>query len=307
VRRSTEDLGGKQPMSFEEAMHMEMRAQRGEPSGVMTSRFIEPLPLDAKQIKSTPADFQKHWDDCLEAQRKALYERMEYKISRALLGPTSPEPGSDPKKREVDHKRAIGRLLFALCLAQGEDAAESDAAFKGVVPGSADFGNRLVNSEAYKKQVQRCYVVCGLRTVLGVGGDDAEQMKKLATECGFAQDRDLATFVADNIAVIEELRDRAELVKAEANRVAENTTKLTGQKELVEKRKKDVIELRAELQTSREKTLEAAKALRAFTAEVLKRRQEIRDALTKTEETEKEVVKLEAIIRAAEKSQSNKK
>jgi len=205
----------------------------------------------------------------------------------------------------VDQKRAIGRLLFALCLAQGEESAENDPKFKGVTPGSADFGQRLVDSDWYKKQVQRCYAVCGLRTVLAVCGDEADQMKRLATECGFAQDHDLAVFVADNILVIEELRDRAEMVKAEAARLAETQTKLTGQKELVEKRRKDVTGLRKELDESQGKTLQAAKALRAFSADILKRRQEVRSALAETEKAEKEVGRLEAIIRASEQSQKS--
>jgi chromosome segregation ATPase len=95
-------------------------------------------------------------------------------------------------------------------------------------------------------------------------------------------------------------------LQTELDRVADNTNKRDAQKTLVAQRKRDVDQLRKELDQSRDKTEEASKDLHRLSDEVMKIRLKLRDAIQTAEEREKAIRDLESFIRARERNSSKK-
>jgi len=151
------------------------------------------------------------------------------------------------------------------------------------------------------------YVVCGLRTTLAGIADEVAEIRRQADAAQLAQDQDLITFVSDHAALVEELRDRYEQMKAEEERVKDNQDKLRAQEALVLKRQTDVKSLTEERTNSQAETAKAVASLRDTSDNVLKLRLKVRDAIKSTEDAEKEIRRLEAVIIAREKSAGKSK
>jgi hypothetical protein len=277
-----------------------MRAQGGEPSDAFTVALIAQLPADVAQLKAVNIDatLAKTADAYLESLRG----RFKGKINQALTG-TAGQPGQAADTQ----KRVIARTLFALCQPLAEEATENDPKLKGMDRASSQYASALLDTAAYQTGLKRVYVTCGLRMTLAAIADEVAEIRRQTDAAVYAQDQDLFNFVGDHGALVEELRDRYELLKAQEERVKDNSDKLTAQTTLVDKRKADVKSLQDELANSQKETATAVASLRETSDGVLKLRLQVRDAIKKTEEAEVEIRRLEGIIRAAEKSQSKSK
>jgi len=297
--RVTEEVKAGPKLTFEEALYVAMRAQYGEPSDAFTMRYLEQVPTDPAQLKVARSD--PLFDKAVKAQLATFRERMKQKFDRALIGPSvSPGQSTDAQKK------AIARLLFALAQTVAEDKTAEDPKLKAMDRSSVAYAEALGETDAYKTAIRRVYAVCGLRMTLAAMADEAALVREQAVEARRAQEKDLSTFVADNDALIEELRDRYELVKLERDRVEDNKLKLDAQKELVKKNMARVEMLQQELAASRNLTKEEAKKLSEVSDTVLKLRLEVRDAIKQTELAEKEIRRLEGIIRARERQSVSK-
>jgi hypothetical protein len=302
MKRLTDDVKAGPSMTFEEAMYVAMRAQGGEPSDAFTATLIGQLPSDVRQLKTV--NFDDAFVKAVHVQLEALRERLKAKFARALLGPdvkAAPAQGSETQKR------VIARTLFSLCQPIAEEATDNDPKLKGMDRGSSKYAAALLDTDAYKTSLKRVYVVCGLRTTLAAIADEVAEVRRQADAAMLAQDQDLITFVGDHAALVEELRDRYELLKAQEERVKDNADKLTAQEALVKKRKGDVDSLTAELMDSQKETATAVAGLRDTSDKVLKLRLQVRDAIKQTEDAEKEIRRLEAVIIAREKATSKSK
>jgi hypothetical protein len=301
--RVTEDVKAGPKLTFEEALYVAMRAQYGEPSDTFTMRYLQQAPTDVNQLKTARSDTL--FDNAVKAQLAAFRERMKQKFARALTGPDA--PAGTPGGQSADaQKKAIARLLFALAQVIAEDRTAEDPKLKGMDKSSVAYADALGETDAYKTAIRRVYAVCGLRMTLAAMADEAALVREQAAEARRAQEKDLSNFVADNDALIEELRDRYELVKLEQERAKDSEEKLKAQEELVKKSKAKVEALTLELAASRNLTLEESKKLSEVSDTVLKLRLEVRDAIKQTEEAEKEIRRLEGIIRARERQASSK-
>jgi len=153
------------------------------------------------------------------AYLESLRERMKSKFARALLGP---DVKQQPAQAGDTQKRVIARTLFALAQPIAEEATENDAKLKAMDRGSSQFALALLDTNEYRTAVRRVYVVCGLRTTLAAIADEVAEIRRQADAALLAQDQDLINFVGDNAALIEELRDRYELLKAAEERLKDN-------------------------------------------------------------------------------------
>jgi len=296
VARVNDEVKAGPKLTFEEALFVAMRAHYGEPSDLFTTTFLDQLPRDPAQLKT--ARFDKAFEKAEEAQMASFEARLKEKFDRALLGPNGPA-GSKGQSTDMQ-RRAIARLLFELAQPVAEDAAIKakdqklgEAKEKDPDRSSVAYADVLGETEAYKTAVRRVYAVCGLRMTLAVISDEAALVRDQAAEARRAQERDLATFVSDHEALVEELQDRSELVKAELARLRDSEEKLTKQEILVKQRKAKVDELEKQLAAERDLTQKEADKLSEVSDTVLQLRLEVRDAIKKTEEAEKEIRHLE--------------
>jgi len=299
--------------TFEEAMHVAMRAQGGEASDVLTTRFINQLPTELPLVKA--ARFDEVFAKTTSAQLQALRERMEEKFARALTGPILPGPheqdvediraGRKAAKTGMTQKRRIARTLFALAQPTAEETAGD--ALKGEDRGKAEYAEKVANTAAYKMAVLRVYQTCGLRVTLAAIADEAAEVRRQASAATDARLKDQMTFVRDHNSLVEELRDRYELMKAEDDRVKESVSKIAIHEELIKLRTRDRDAMASELAKERSGTRSAADKLAQTSDEVLRLRLQVRDAIRETEEAEKEIRRLGALIRAREEAENQSK
>jgi hypothetical protein len=269
--------------TFEENFRFGIRIQGGEPSTAFTTLLLGMLGSNLDEIKKV--DFNTVFNKALDTQHKDLQSRLDERFARAQLGTDKPPTGQAAAAQRL----TIARLLFSLCTVLAED------------PQKPVDAQKLLDSEEYKKNLRRVYVVCGLRTTLSGILADADHLRKMADTVDRSQARELTGFVADHSTLIEEVRERAYLVQRELARIKDNERKLTEQESLVKSRQRDVEQLRAELKESQTLTTEALAELRVLSDRVLKRRLELRDALRNNEEYEKKIRALEAVIRSRER------
>lgn len=299
--RATEDPKAGPVTSFEEAMHVAMRAQGGEASEAFTVRFIALLPAEVAKIKATP--FRDAFAKTVADQSKALRDRLDTKFKRALTGPSESPEG----KTAMTQKRTIARTLFALAQPTAEEATADDKALAALDRNKAEYARKLADTPAYKTAVRRVYATSGLRVTLAAVADEGAEVRRQASSATEARLRDQLTFVRDHEALVEELRDRYELVKIESDRVKDNEEKIKTHEGLIEKRKTDRNNMAEELAVERAGTKDAADKLAATSDEVLRLRLLVRDAIRETEEAEREIRRLEALIKSREKSGSKSK
>ncbi len=269
--------------TFEENFRYGMRSQGGEPSTAFTTLLLGMLPATPNEIKKV--DFNAVFNKALDTQRDYLDSRLKERFAQAQLGTDKPPTAQAAQAQRL----TIARLLFALCPVLAED------------PQKPLDEQKILESEEYKKQLRRVYVVCGIRTTLSGILVEAEQLRKMADLVDRTQARELTGFVADHSTLIEEVRERAYLVQRELARIKDNERKLTQQEGLVKSRQRDVEQLRAELKESQTQTAEALAELQVLSDRVLKRRLELRDALRANLEYEKKIIALEAVIRSRER------
>jgi hypothetical protein len=299
MKRLTDDVKAGPAMSFEEALYVAMRAQGGEPSDAFTAALLANLPSDVAQLKAV--NFDAAFTKTASAYLDVLRKRLTDKFNRALTGPDAKQA---PAQSAETQKRVLARTLFALCQPLAEEATENDPKLKGMDRGSSQYAAALLDTDAFKTGLKRVYATCGMRTTLAAIADEVAEIRRQADAARYAQDQDLINFVADHGALVEELRDRDELLKAQVERVKDNADKLKAQEELVKKRMTERDSLQSELNLSQKETAAAVASLRDSSDRVLKLRLEVRDKIKETEDAEKEIRRLEGIIRAAERSKS---
>jgi hypothetical protein len=291
--------------SFEEAFQYVLRNQEGEPSEKLTELVLDEIKTVAPTDDQVKALYQKKqprfetlFADALKKQNEQLKTRLQARFDAAKL--TADVPVSQKGQAAAAQKLTIARLLFALCAVLADDAAAAE--LKGLDPTTSDYATKVLGTQPYKTNLQRVYVVCGLRTTLAAIGEEASVLRRLAAAVARGQRQDQLTFILDNTTQIEDLRERAALLQTELERIADNNRKFTEQEALVKKRKAHVEEQETELKESRAKTADAIIELRKLSDQVREKRLELRDAIRKNEEAEKKVRELEAVIRARERA-----
>jgi hypothetical protein len=293
-RALKEGLAGMSPQrTFEEAFLYSLRTQGGEPNDAFSTLLLAQFPPKVDNNLKL-ADFMTK---ALDVQRQHLQARLDKRFAQAKKSADVQE-GMPPNAQRL----SIARLLFALCTFQADDPSASDPSLKGADPSTTDYASKLIKTKAWEDNVRRVYVISGLRMTLAAIGDEAAQLRKLAEGVTASQREEQLTFVLDNAIQIEELRERAELVRTELARIADNERKLTEQEALVKKTRIKVAEVEKELKEARAQTAEALTELRNLSERVRDKRVELRDAISKAEAAERKIVELEATLRAREKA-----
>jgi hypothetical protein len=272
--------------SFENAFRLALRAQLGQPSDAFATRVVSFLP--ATPGKGT--NFSDAYKKAVVGQRADLQARYRAQFDRALQGKDA------GKEMGIEaHKSAIARLLFGVAVVQAEEAEPRQ-------PGAdwAAFGQRVAVSPQFRSQLQRFYIVCGLKHGLGAISERSAVLRSMADSLTGVMSQERMQFVADHAALLETVREASYLVYLELAKKAESERKLTVEEELVKKRERDVKALTEELGESRAQTADRLKELRELSQKLLDDRVQNRDLIRKTEEAEREIRELERQIRERE-------
>jgi hypothetical protein len=301
---------GEEPKPFDEAFRTALRLQGGLPSDTFTSMLLKAMPEDPKKVAAI--NFSATYDAIFQAQRQQLENRFKELFAAAIQGPSAQTvvgqgQGGQPEEASRNHRMAIARLLFGMCtyLAQESlsDPAQqkSEVALQGVAPGTPDFSLRLVDTKAYQSQLNRCFVVCGLKAGLDAVSERTAILRRMNDYLVGTMAEERLLFVADHATQIEEIKKRADLLQAELAQKAENERKLSVQQELVKKRQRDVKQHEEEYKEMRAQTAEKARELAKLSETLLADRIKARDLIRKTEESYQTLRNLENKIRELER------
>jgi hypothetical protein len=284
--------------SFEDAFRAAVRAQGGPRSEAFTSMMLQKLPA---------MPVEKAFDECSAAQLQQLQHRYDELFASALTGhpiARRAESQTQSKRSAVEmQKDAIARLLLGLALFQAEDAVSGAAAAK---PAGADVAIRLADTDAYRNQVKRLMVVCGVRAGLQAISDQAAVQRQLIDYLAGTIQDERGTFAADHAFYVDALRKQAALLLAEIALREESKRKLTVQQEQVKKRQREVKEHQDELKELEARTADSMTQLRKISEDLLNQRTEARDLIRKTLESEKTLRELELKIREIERSKNKR-
>ncbi len=297
--------GGPPPRSFEDAFRAAVRAQGGHRAEAITTMLVKHFqPADP-----TKTDIAKEFDTVLNEQLAQLDKDYNDRFDAALKGgeyareaerkiQTGPN-GTPAERTAVEmQKAAIARLLLGLCMVQADQAMTGAAA---KARGTADFAIQLANTDAYKNNVKRMLVVCGLKAGIDAIAERSAIQRNLVAYLEGTVQQERGDFVADHAYYVELLRRQAALVKAEEALREESKRKLADQNEQVNRRQKEVNDHKEELKELEAKTADSMKELRKASEQLLNQRTEARDLIRKTQESEKTLRDLEAKIRELER------
>jgi hypothetical protein len=266
--------------SFAEAFRLAFRARLGEPADLFVSDLLQALPEDRDKAKAVA--FDAVYDATIEKHRKEMEDRYAAVFAEALgdATPQGAKPGLGTQKV------AIARLLHGLCLflSEGPQAPADRTADQ----------NALAASAAYRQNLNRVFVVCGVRAGLNAVAARAGDLVRLSDYVLASTTQERTQFITDHAGLIEQIREQAELVAMEQKLAAENTDRLAAAKQVVVERTAEIEKVEDELKKAREATDVEIRKLRDKSYEVLKLRQIIRDALADN-------AKGEALIREQEK------
>jgi hypothetical protein len=253
---------------YDEAFLDALAAQRPEPAGPLAERFL-------KIRKVNPARaFNDIYDEALERQALELKEQFEGAFQAAL---TAKRPGESPTAIPPDERRrAIAHLLFALLEVMPDQEPNP----------SGD----LMSTGGFKRFV----TVVGLKEAVREVNSQAAVLTRVASELDLARSRERGTFAVSHENLLRQLQDRAAQLEAETALWRRNEDQVADQEKLVAKRKRDVKQYEDELEQSRQVTAARLKELRDMTQALHAVRVQVRDALGKNAQYERDLRELEA-------------
>jgi chromosome segregation ATPase len=153
--------------------------------------------------------------------------------------------------------------------------------------------NNLAASADYQKNLNRVFVVCGVRAGLNAIGARANELVQLSDYVLASATQERAQFITDHATLIDQIREQAALVAFEQKLYSENTDRLASATQVVKERTVEIEKVEEELKKAREATDVEIRKLREKSYEVLKLRQKIRDTIDAIERGEKTIRDLE--------------
>jgi hypothetical protein len=234
-------------------------------AAALTSRRLEDaLPLADRLFPMLYANKDKSvtqaFTESLDAQRSQAVADRDELFRQALNQPNPNEPKLNPDEQ----RKVIARLLFNL---SGGDAAA----------------------------IQRLIGVVGLRSAVTAIQEESHDLALATMTLAVQNDRgrERAQFALRNQAMVEAIREKAEVVAAETALQKRKLDQQVAHEEELRKRQRNVREIKEELDDARRKTAEQMKYLTTMTQQLYDVRIRLRDATLKNQGYEKEIRALE--------------
>jgi hypothetical protein len=254
--------------TFDQAFLDALAAKRPEPAGPLAETILKVRATNPAQA------FDKVYEDALDLQLAELRGQFDGAFQRALKGEI---PGETLTKITPDDKRrAIAYLLFHLIENQpGQEPNQS-----------AD----LLNNPAFKRFV----TVVGLEKAKTAVSEQAQMLYRIGNELGLARQRERDAFAVAHQDLLHELEGRAVHLEEEKTQLRRLEAQVADQGQAVAKRKRDVKQYEDELGQARAETDKQLKKLQGMTQALHEVRVQVRDALAKNAQYERDLRELEA-------------
>lgn len=282
-----------------DSFRLAFRSRGGAPAEFFASLVAAGLPERKDQAPRVKID--ERFDAAVESMRVTLEGRYNFVLAEALGA--APAAGSSNSPSSIQaQKGAIARLMFGLAPYLAEEAAQGEGAAK--LPGrpeSAAYQKALIDTDPFRQQVRRTFVVCGVRAGLEAITERASVLRRLAIYVDQAAALERQQFVFDHAAILEYLREYASVSRDEQQRIDANKMKRADYEEVARVRAKEVKDHEAELTKSRTDTMDEATKLQELSEDLLKLRIKVRDALRDMAKGEQRIRELEKQIRELEK------
>ncbi len=281
-------------LAFRDAMRrQEVKAKNAEPADTFVSMFLRKVPDDRAKAKGV--NFDQVWTETISAQVEMLKARYD-----RLFNEARGEPGENVKTGQEGRRAAIARLLFGLAPFQAEESILGDAGkqqeqaqLNAAAVNFVSYQLTLLSTPTYDATLKRATAVCGLRAMVGAISERALAVRRIGDYVQQAMTQERQQFVYDNLSVIEQLREQANLVRGEQSVINENKDRLAGYDTVVKERQKEIEALKGDFEKMRADNAQRAGKLRDLTQQVLDLRVRIRDAIAANEQGERRLRELE--------------
>jgi hypothetical protein len=301
--------------SLEKAFRLALLEQEGGSAEPFTSELLRLLPADRKAAQTIMFDeiFAKVVALLQERYTRRLDDAFDIaaavKAAEAAQQARSMAPISEPNKALLGDPRrvAIARLLFDVCpllaeeaISQGRGGPKDAEILQKLSPGSAAYQDRLLDTDAYRKALERAQLIVGVQAMAAAMTEQGQLVQQMSSDLTRELVAERLQFVAAHGVLLESVLERAAQTAAEVALLAREQQSLTDQEGLVKRRQADVKQAEQELAESRARTAVEMQKLQSMSQRLFDLRVILRDTRAKNLEGEEKIRDLEKRIRDLE-------